>query len=123
MTGINTTVYFLTMVTVALFFVTGSVVYSNLSVTERDLIIEEQTVYRDITGDYFPETKTKDYQVHVYRKWCEGFIIQEETDTEIIRTAYGDLSDSLTVTYDKPVIKETIPSTTPIDSGTTTIER
>lgn len=102
-----------------LFFLLGSLtsfgfsIYA-LSFSDEMAIVEKQATLKEFTGEFQPDLKDPNLQVHTYTAPCTGFVIIEDTSTQTIHTGYGDLANEYTYTINKPVY-EKVASTTPID--------
>lgn len=87
-----------------------------LTISETAEIQNLQESSLKLQGDYYSDTKNQKLQVHTYTKLCKGYVIIEETPTQIIATGYGEASDDYTYKINKPL---------PLDakSATTTNEK
>lgn len=114
--GVNTLTYILTFILGFILASSVTFVFA-LSLSEKQLIETEQNAYFQRTGTYFQDKGTE-VKVHTYKGICEGYVIEEETPTQIISTGYGLLADDYTYVYEKP--SEGVASTT--DTGTSTVK-
>jgi len=95
-----------------------------LTVTEKQLILEEQSYAQKYTGDFYTDTTNPELQIHTYETLCKGFYILEDDGITRSFTGYGDLADDYTYSIEVSSIKTELATTSkneiPISISTTT---
>jgi len=84
---------------------------SALTLSEKNLIKQEQQYAQKYTGSYFPVYEGP-IKIFTYEKLCKGFYTVEDNGVDITYTGFGDLADEYTYKEKSNQVDTIIISTT-----------